>query len=212
MEVPAVGLLLIPVLAWVALGLAIAVALRQHRSSTVVHRLGVAFVALWAFLATSALVWVITNGGWAAIAGLWRHPPTILSLSGTAVWLFGALGAVLVLSIAFGLNQIVARGFLKLYRSQPAAWPPSLRESAGATELHCIDLPYPDAFSYTLLSYRRGAGFARREMVLISRPLQGILTPEETEAGLAHEVYRSAGVGPDMRERIAAFTSKARKP
>jgi enoyl-CoA hydratase/carnithine racemase len=32
------------------------------------------------------------------------------------------------------------------------------------------------------------------------------------EAGLAHEVYRSAGVGPDMRERIAAFTSKARKP
>ena len=32
------------------------------------------------------------------------------------------------------------------------------------------------------------------------------------EAGLAHEVYRSAGVGPDMRERIAAFTSKSRKP
>jgi enoyl-CoA hydratase/carnithine racemase len=30
-------------------------------------------------------------------------------------------------------------------------------------------------------------------------------------AGLAHEVYRSAGVGPDMRERIAAFTSKTRR-
>jgi enoyl-CoA hydratase/carnithine racemase len=29
-------------------------------------------------------------------------------------------------------------------------------------------------------------------------------------AGLAHEVYRSAGVGPDMRDRIAAFTRKAR--
>jgi enoyl-CoA hydratase/carnithine racemase len=28
-------------------------------------------------------------------------------------------------------------------------------------------------------------------------------------AGLAHEVYRSAGVGPDMRERIAAFTAKS---
>jgi enoyl-CoA hydratase len=27
-------------------------------------------------------------------------------------------------------------------------------------------------------------------------------------AGLAHEVYRNPGVGPDMRERIAAFTSK----
>jgi enoyl-CoA hydratase len=28
------------------------------------------------------------------------------------------------------------------------------------------------------------------------------------EAGLAHEVFRSAGVGPDMRDRIAAFTNK----
>jgi enoyl-CoA hydratase/carnithine racemase len=27
-------------------------------------------------------------------------------------------------------------------------------------------------------------------------------------AGLAHEIYRSPGVGPDMRERIAAFTGK----
>jgi enoyl-CoA hydratase len=31
------------------------------------------------------------------------------------------------------------------------------------------------------------------------------------EAGLAHEVYRSAGVGPDMRERIAAFSNKTAK-
>ena len=29
-------------------------------------------------------------------------------------------------------------------------------------------------------------------------------------AGLAHEVYRHPGVGPDMRERIAAFTGKRR--
>jgi enoyl-CoA hydratase len=28
-------------------------------------------------------------------------------------------------------------------------------------------------------------------------------------AGLSHEVYRSQGVGPDMQERISAFTSKA---
>ena len=28
-------------------------------------------------------------------------------------------------------------------------------------------------------------------------------------AGLAHEVYRSQGVGPDARERVAAFTNKA---
>ena len=27
--------------------------------------------------------------------------------------------------------------------------------------------------------------------------------------GLAHEVYRHPGVGPDMRDRIAAFTSKS---
>jgi enoyl-CoA hydratase len=27
-------------------------------------------------------------------------------------------------------------------------------------------------------------------------------------AGLAHEIYRSPGVGPDMRERVAAFTGK----
>ena len=31
------------------------------------------------------------------------------------------------------------------------------------------------------------------------------------EAGLAHEVFRSRGVGPDMRERIAAFNSKSRR-
>ena len=30
-------------------------------------------------------------------------------------------------------------------------------------------------------------------------------------AGLAHEIYRSAGRGPDMAERIAAFTGKAAK-
>ena len=28
-------------------------------------------------------------------------------------------------------------------------------------------------------------------------------------AGLAHEIYHSAGRGPDMAERIAAFTRKA---
>ena len=28
-------------------------------------------------------------------------------------------------------------------------------------------------------------------------------------AGLSHEVYRNPGVGPDMRERIAAFTNKS---
>lgn len=31
------------------------------------------------------------------------------------------------------------------------------------------------------------------------------------KAGLAHEVYRSSGVGSDMKERIAAFTAKSRK-
>lgn len=30
------------------------------------------------------------------------------------------------------------------------------------------------------------------------------------EAGLAHEVYRQPGVGPDMRDRIAKFTGKSR--
>ena len=188
MEVPVAGILLIPVLAWAALGLAIAIALRQQRSSTLVHRLGAAFVTLWAFLATSALVWVVTNGGWSALVGLLRQPPTIISLSGTVVWLFGGLGALLVLCIAFSLNQIVARGFLKLYRSQPISWPSSLAESAGSTELLCIDLPHPDAFSYTLLSYHPGTGFTRREMVLISRPLLAILSPEEAETVLAHEL------------------------
>jgi len=31
------------------------------------------------------------------------------------------------------------------------------------------------------------------------------------DAGLAHEFYRNPGVGPDMRERIAAFANKTRK-
>jgi enoyl-CoA hydratase/carnithine racemase len=32
------------------------------------------------------------------------------------------------------------------------------------------------------------------------------------EAGLAHEVFRGEGVGPDMRERIAAFAARPRAP
>ena len=34
---------------------------------------------------------------------------------------------------------------------------------------------------------------------------------ETLTAGLAHEVYTNQGVGPDMRDRIAAFTSKSKK-
>jgi enoyl-CoA hydratase/carnithine racemase len=30
-------------------------------------------------------------------------------------------------------------------------------------------------------------------------------------AGLAHEVYHGEGVGPDMRDRIAAFAARAKK-
>ncbi len=188
MEVPLAGLLLLPVALWGALGLAIAVALYQSRSPTLVHRLGAAFVALWAFLATSALVWVIANGGWSAIVGLTHQPPALLTFGETAVWFFGALGALLVLGMAFGLNQIVARGFLKLYRSEPVSWPASLAAQAGRTELLSIDLPHADAFTYTLLSYRRGPRIVRRDMVLVSRPLQAILAPEELEAALAHEL------------------------
>ena len=49
--------------------------------------------------------------------------------------------------------------------------------------------------------------FSHRANKLLVRETDGLPLP----AGLAHEVYRNEGVGPDMQARIAAFTSKSKR-
>ncbi len=51
------------------------------------------------------------------------------------------------------------------------------------------------------LSFERQRATAAERLAAVGR----------LSAGLAHEIYRSAGRGPDMAERIAAFTRKAAK-
>jgi len=63
---PLVGLLYVPVAVWVATGFGLMVAF-QRAAPSVVLRLAAAFLALWALLATTTLVWVLRNGGWSAV-------------------------------------------------------------------------------------------------------------------------------------------------
>ena len=188
MEAPPVGFLVLPLVAWLLVGVAILWAVRRAQRSPLVHRLVAVFVGLWALLATTAVSWVLLNGGVAALDGLLTAPPTIFTESAALAWAWGAAGALGVLSVAFGLNQLVGRSFLRLYRSERIPWPAELERVAGSAALYLVDLPDPDAFSYTLLGHEPGRGFRRRELVLLTRTLRARLTRNEEIAVLAHEL------------------------
>jgi Zn-dependent protease with chaperone function len=193
---PAVVIVLyLPVLGWVFTGVILLIAF--HRSApSVVLRLAATFLALWAVLATTILVWVLDNGGWAAVVRLVRQPLILFDPRWLGLWLVGAAGAFIVLTIAFLLNQLVGRGFLHLLHPTPLPWPHRLPRPSERTSLLRYASSRPEAFSFTLLSLA-GAGRTfphRHEIILLSDGLLERLAPEEVEAAVGHEVGHIRGL------------------
>ncbi len=177
----------LPVLVWVGLGTGLLIAYRRSASPTV-FRLAAVFLGTWAVLATTVLLWVLTNGGAAAVVLLVRSPLTLFEERFLEVWLFGAVGAFAVFLTAFLLSQAVGRGFLRLLRPRELPWPGALSRPAPSTVLLAFPSRRAEAFTFTLLRPMRPAGQRRRDVVLVSEGLLEQLTPEETEAVVAHEL------------------------
>jgi Zn-dependent protease with chaperone function len=191
----AVGLLYLPVAVWVITGLGLWLALRGS-APPVVLRLAATFMALWALLATTVLLWVLSNGGGAAVIRLLEAPATIFEPRWSLLWVEGALGAFIVFSTAFALNQAVGRGFLRLLHPRPIPWPTTLPPPGVATSLLAFSSDQPQAFSFTLLEVGRRPGprLRRREVILLSTELISRLSPEEREAAIAHEFGHLRGL------------------
>lgn len=192
---PLVGLLYAPVVVWVGTGLGLLVAFRRS-APTVVLRLASVFLATWALLATTTLAWVLANGGAVAVLALLRSPLLLFEPRYAGLWVAGALGALAILALAFTLNQLVGRGFLRLLRPVPLAWPEGIPRPAATTSLLAFDSARAEAFSFTILEI--GAGrrrpVGRHEIVLLSRPLLSRLTADEVEAAVAHEIGHVRGL------------------
>ncbi|HYK92742.1 MAG TPA: hypothetical protein VEY07_01705 [Thermoplasmata archaeon] len=103
-----VALFYVPVLGWVSIGVVLLVAFRRSGPRFVL-RLAAAFLALWALLATTTLVWVLANGGLAGVFTLFHAPFVMFDPRYSILWLVGALGVLLIFSLAFTLNQLVGR-------------------------------------------------------------------------------------------------------
>ncbi len=182
-----VGLVILPVAAWGALGLGLWLALRRS-TSALVFRLAAVFLAVWAVFATTGVAWVITAGGWSAFVRLASSPQIIFEPSFALVWLSGAVGAFGIFLLAFLLSQVVGRGYLALHRPRPVAWPPSLSRPVTPTELLAFRSAHPDALAFTLLELRGFLRVERRDVILVSDGLIQRLTPTEFEAVVAHEL------------------------
>jgi Zn-dependent protease with chaperone function len=182
-----VALLYLPVLAWVVIGLGLLLTFGRS-ASAVVFRLAAFFLAIWALLATTGLLWILTNGGWTGVVSLAHAPLLVFEPRFAPLWLAGAVGAFGVFLLAFLLSQIVGRGFLAVLRPEPLAWPPTLPAPAHPTTLLSFPSERPDAFTFTLLERNEAGHLARRDFVLVSRGLLDALTLEEREAVVAHEM------------------------
>jgi len=176
-----------PVVAWLAIGIALGLASRRSGSPTV-FRLSAVFLGAWALFATTALVYVLANGGWAALVALARMPSLLFEPRSAVVWLAGALGAFAVFAAAFGLSQAVGRGFLRLYPSRELPWPERLPAPSTATSLRAFDVPGEGAFAFTLLERDGRRGVRARDVVMISEGLLAELDSREWEAVIAHEI------------------------
>jgi Zn-dependent protease with chaperone function len=186
--------LYIPVVVWVATGLGLLYAFRRS-APPVVLRLAATFLALWALLATTTLVWVLTHGGWAAVVRLSQHPLALFAPAAAPLWAEGALGAFLVFTLAFLLNQLVGRGFLHLLHPVERPWPERLPTPADRTTFEVFPSPRPEAFSFTVLEFGGGRfGLHRHEVILMSDGLESRLLPGEVEAVVAHELGHIRGL------------------
>ena len=187
MTEPLVAVLYLPVVVWVATGVGLVLAFRRSAPATVL-RLAATFLAFWALLATTTLIWVLANGGWTAVVDLARSPVVLFQPQYWRMWFWGAIGAFLIFVAAFALNQLVGRGFLRLLATRPLPWPRSLARPRGTTLL-AFRSDQPEAFSFTLLALggsRRGVH--RREVILLSEGLLTQFDAAEREATIAHEL------------------------
>ena len=124
--------LYLPALVWVVVGLALLAAYRWSTPRWVL-RLAAAFLGLWALFATTVLIWVLSNGGYAAILTLAHDPLTIFAPRWAPLWALGGVGAFAVFSVAFAVNQLVGRGFLYLLHPTPMPWPRARPASSSAS-------------------------------------------------------------------------------
>jgi Zn-dependent protease with chaperone function len=186
MSAPELGMLILLVAAWAAVGVGLAIAFRWAPSTTL-FRLAAAFLAGWALLATTTLLWVVANGGLSGIVRLAQAPAELFEPRSALVWLGGGLGAFLVFFLAFVLSQAVGRGFLAALRPRPLSWPEALPPPATPTSLLAFPSARREAFSFTLLERGARGGFRRRDVILVSDGLLERLTPVEQEAVVAHE-------------------------
>lgn len=187
MDAPVLGVPFLLVVVWVATGIWLLVAVRRS-ASPVVLRLATTFLALWALLVTTALAWVVVEGGWAGAAELIASPFAPFQPQFVAVWILGAGGAFLVFALAFLLNQLVGRGWLTMLRPGLLAWPAGLPVPEASILLLGFSDPRVDAFSFTLVELGGPHLVRRREVILLSSGLRASLTPEEVEGVIAHEL------------------------
>jgi Zn-dependent protease with chaperone function len=187
MAAPWVGLLYLLALGWAALGVGLLVAFRRS-TSTIVFRLAAAFLGLWAFVATTGLVWVVANGGWSGMLRLAASPLTIADPSFALLWVFGAVGAFAIFLTAFLLSQAVGRGYLAVERPRALDWPQRLRPPRTPTDLLAYASPRIEAFSFTLVEPGGRRGVRRRNVILLSDGLRAALDSSEVETVVAHEL------------------------
>ncbi len=181
------GVAYLPVLAWVGVGAGLWVTYRRPTSPTV-FRLAAVFLATWAVLATTVLLWVLGNGGVPAVVELLKSPLTLFETRFLVFWVFGTVGAFGVFLAAFVINQAVGRGFLRLLKTREIPWPPNLKRPAASMTLLAFRSQKADAFTFTLFEPTQGDGKRRREVILLSDGLLSRLTSNEAEAVVAHEL------------------------
>ena len=189
------GLLYLPVVVWVATGMGLLLAFRKS-TPRLVLRLAASFLALWAILATTVLVWVLLNGGTPAVVALLHSPLLLFESRWALVWAAGAAGALGVFTVAFLLNQLVGHGLLRVLDTSPVPWPTGLPVPEAPTWLLEFESPAAEAFSFTLLEpgFREGRSPYRRDVILISRGLRLLLAPAEIDAVVAHELGHIRGL------------------
>ncbi len=175
-----------PVAVWIAIGVVLLVTFR-HSNSTTVLRVAALFLATWALLATTVLVWVLANGGVDGAMRLLGAPLTLFASPSPVIWVVGAIGAFGVFLAAFLLSQAVGRGFLALLPLSPVPWPARLPAPSGSTSLLEFPSDRAEAFTFTLLERGGRRLFRRHDVILVSRGLLDQLTMEEWVAVVAHE-------------------------
>lgn len=188
-------LLYLPVMVWIATGMGLLVAYRKS-TPRLVLRLAAGFLALWAVLATTVLVWVLLNGGAGAVIALLHSPLLLFQGRWAFVWMTGAAGALAVFTVAFALNQLVGHGLLRVLLTTAVEWPADLPAPERPTSLLELESAAPDAFSFTLLEpgIREGRLPYRRDVIVVSRGLRTFLAPEELDAVVAHELGHIRGL------------------